>query len=75
MDDSRASIATSPGLRALARQGLGWFASTKLAVLLLVSLAAVLAAATVLEAAKGREWAQWYVYKSPWFMALVGLLA
>ena len=75
MDDSRAPRVASPRLRALARQGLGWFASTKLAVMLLVSLAAVLATATVLEAAKGREWAQWYVYKSPWFMAVVGLLA
>ena len=41
----------------------------------IVVIAAVLAAATVLESAEGREYAQWYVYKSPWFMALLGLLA
>ena len=29
----------------------------------------------LLESANGREYAQWYVYKSPWFMALLGLLA
>ena len=53
----------------------GRFASLRLAVMLLVGLAAILAAATLLESANGREYAQWYVYKSPWFMALVGLLA
>ena len=75
MDDSRAQADPSSRLRALAWQTLSWFASLKLAVMLLVGLAAVLAAATLLESAKGREYAQWYVYKSPWFMALVGLLA
>ena len=64
-----------PDCDAVARQMLAWFASLKLAVMLLVGLAAVLAAATLLESAKGREYAQWYVYKNPWFMALVGLLA
>ena len=50
-------------------------ASLKLAVILIVVLAAVLAAATFLEAGKGREYAQWYVYDSLWFIALLALLA
>ena len=41
----------------------------------MVVMAVVLAAATFLESAKGREYVQWHVYKSPWFMALLGLLA
>ncbi len=75
MDDSQSQVSASPGLRTLAWQMLNWFASLKLAVVLLLVLAAVLAAATILESAKGPEYAQWYVYKNPWFMALVGLLA
>jgi hypothetical protein len=46
----------------------------KLAVVLLVCLSGVLAWATVVEADKGREYAQWYVYDSPWFLALLGIL-
>ncbi|MHB8971082.1 MAG: cytochrome c biogenesis protein ResB [Pirellulaceae bacterium] len=49
-------------------------ASLKLAVALLVLLATVLAWATILEASRGREMAQWYVYASPWFIGLLGLL-
>jgi cytochrome c-type biogenesis protein CcsB len=49
-------------------------ASVQLAVALLVVLAAVLAWATILEAQRGREVAQWFVYTSPWFVALLGLL-
>jgi hypothetical protein len=49
-------------------------ASLKLAVLLIVVLAGVLAVATVLEAEKGREFAQWYVYGSYWFIGLLALL-
>ncbi len=75
MDETRTQAAPSHTLRALARQTLNWLASLKLAVMLLVGLAAVLAVATFLEVAKGPEYAQWHVYKSPWFMALVGLLA
>jgi len=52
-----------------------WLASLKLAVVLMVVLAAVLAAATFVEAAYGREYAQWYVYHSSWFIALLGILA
>ncbi len=48
--------------------------SLRLAVILIVALAAVLACATVLEAARGREYAQWYVYKSDGFIALLALL-
>ena len=51
-----------------------WLASLKLAVFLIVLLAAVLAWATFLEAGKGREYAQWYVYDSPWFLGLLAVL-
>jgi len=54
---------------------LRWLGSLRLAVPLLVVLAVVLAIATVLEAAKGREYAQWFVYDSRWFVTLLGLLA
>lgn len=49
-------------------------ASLKLAVLLIVLLGGVLAVATILEAEKGREFAQWYVYGSHWFTGLLALL-
>ncbi len=49
-------------------------ASLKLAVVLLVFLAAVLAWATFLEADQGREVAQWYVYGSRWFVGLLAVL-
>lgn len=52
-----------------------WLASLKLAVIVLVVLAAVLAMATLLEVAHGSEYARWYIYNSRWFVALVGLLA
>lgn len=48
--------------------------SLKLAVVLLVVLAAVLAWASTLEARQGREVAGWYVYSSSWFLGLLGLL-
>jgi len=51
-----------------------FLASLELAVILIVFLAAVLAWATCLEAAKGRECAQWYVYGSQWFTALLMIL-
>jgi len=49
-------------------------ASLKLAIVLLMSLAAVLACATLLEADRGREYAAWYVYGSRWFAALLAAL-
>ena len=49
-------------------------ASLKLAVTLIVLLAAVLAAATVVEADKGRDYARWYFYTQPWFVALLAML-
>ncbi len=64
----------SPWLMAV--KGLSFFlGSLKLAVLLIVVLAFVLAWATVVESTKGREYAQWYVYHSRWFSALLGILA
>ena len=75
MHDSRAQPGRILRPRTIFWQTLSWFASLRLAVALLVGLAAVLAAATVVESVKGREYVQWYIYKSPWFMALAGLLA
>ena len=49
-------------------------ASLKLAVILIVVLAGVLAWATILEAKQGREYAQWYVYGSLWFLGLLAAL-
>ena len=43
--------------------------------MLIAGVAAAVAVATVLEFLNGREYARWYVYKSPWFAALLGLLA
>jgi hypothetical protein len=48
--------------------------SLKLAVVLLAMVAAVIAAATILETDYSREHAQWYVYRSKWFVALLALL-
>jgi hypothetical protein len=48
--------------------------SLKLAVVLLLSLAVAIAAATVLETGQGRASALWYVYHSRWFVTLLGLL-
>ena len=49
-------------------------ASLELAVVLIVVLAAVLAWATFMEAGQGREYTQWFVYSSQWFIALLALL-
>src|SRR3972149_995503 len=54
---------------------LRWLASLKLAIVLMVVLAAVLTLATFMEASKGRDYAQWYVYHSHWFIILLVLLA
>ena len=49
-------------------------ASVRCSVALLTVLALVLAAATILEARHGREVAEWFIYTSPWFIALLGVL-
>ena len=49
-------------------------ASLKLAVALIVVLAVVIAVATVLETKHGRQYSQWFVYHSFWFIGLLGLL-
>ncbi len=56
------------------RGALQLLGSLKLAVVLLGTLAAVIATATILEANHGRLYAQWYVYHSGWFIALLALL-
>ena len=48
--------------------------SLKLAVVLLATLAAVIAAATILEAKYSRTHAQWFVYNATWFVILLGIL-
>ncbi len=48
--------------------------SLKFAVVLLLLLASVLAWATFIESAHGREYTQWYVYRNTWFFGLLGLL-
>ena len=50
-------------------------ASVKLAVVLMVVLAGILALATLLESHKGRDYALWHVYHSRWFIGLLGMLA
>ena len=52
-----------------------WLGSLWLTIVLAIVLAAMLAGGSFLEATKGREWAQWYVYGSGWYIGLLGLLA
>jgi hypothetical protein len=61
-------------LRGFAQRAVCLLGSLKLAVPLLGVLAAVIGFATVLEADYGREYAQWRVYHSGWFIALLALL-
>ncbi len=66
------AASAEPGpLRRLGR----FLASWKLALALIVVLAAVFAAATFLETAKGRDYVRWYVYGSHWLAGLLALLA
>jgi len=62
-------------VRRLAGNLARWLASLKLTVALGVLLAAALACALFLEAARGREYAQWHVYGGAWFIGLLGVLA
>jgi hypothetical protein len=50
-------------------------ASPQMAVVLLATLAAVLAGASFLEANYGSEYSRWYVYESSWFFGLWALVA
>lgn len=59
----------------LLRQLISGLASLTLAVALIVVLAGVLAAATIVETYLGAAAARWYVYESPWFFVLLALLA
>ena len=61
-------------LKKLAKTVFRGLASLKLAVTLIVLLATVLAAATFVEADKGRDYARWYFYTQTWFVALLGML-
>ncbi len=49
-------------------------ASLKLAVTLIVLLAAILAAATFVESDQGRDYVRWYFYTTPWFVGLLAML-
>lgn len=50
-------------------------ASLKLAVVLIFTTAAVLAVATFVESTCGTEGVHWYIYRTPWFLTLLALLA
>ncbi|MFO1023132.1 MAG: hypothetical protein U0903_20940 [Planctomycetales bacterium] len=50
-------------------------ASLKLAVVLILSVAVVLAVATFVESTCRTEGVQWYIYQTPWFIGLLALLA
>jgi hypothetical protein len=50
-------------------------ASTQLGVILMMILAGVLVVATLIEKDFGHDYTLWYVYRSQWFITLVGLLA
>ncbi|MCH5377438.1 MAG: cytochrome c biogenesis protein ResB, partial [Planctomycetes bacterium] len=53
----------------------GWLGSLKLTITLGIILAAALLSGVMLEATKGLEWAEWYVFGSRWFTGLLLLLA
>lgn len=72
--NQQASSGTALTCRFWASAILRALGSLRLAIVLMVVLGAVLAWATLLEASRGREHAQWYVYTSPWFLILLGLL-
>lgn len=66
----------TPGrFRTGAFRAVRWLGSMELAVFLLVALGVVLARATLIEAAEGREAAQWRVYRTDGFAGLLLLLA
>jgi hypothetical protein len=53
----------------------GLLASLKLTIVLLALSGTALVCAILVESAKGRECAQWYVYHREWFVGLLGVLA
>lgn len=63
------------GVRRLSGTLVRLLASWKLTIVLLALVAAALVCATALEAATDRECAQWYIYRSPWLLGLLGMLA
>ena len=62
-------------LKAYANALVHALASIKVAVTLILLLAAVIAAGTIVETKYGRTYSQWFVYHSWWFLVLLGLLA
>lgn len=72
------SVANPVALSASRKSGLRFvvqlLGSLKLAIPVLATVATVIAIATILEAERGRAYAQWYVYQSPWFVAVLALL-
>jgi hypothetical protein len=74
MDANEPGKGRSETLRRLLGRALRVLGSLKLAVALLIVLAATIAVATVLEAKHGRAYSQWYVYHSGWFINLLALL-
>lgn len=60
--------------KTILRQLFAFLSSVQLAVILLLSLAAVLVVGTFMESAHDTPTAQHYVYQTPWFVALLALL-
>ncbi len=67
-------LAQLPKVKSLMNAAIRTFASIKLAVCLIVLLAAVISTATLLEIKYGRPYSQWFVYHSYWFSGLLGLV-
>jgi hypothetical protein len=74
MNAIRHTLSTQVGMKQFLRRAVRRLGSLKIAVVLLAALAAVIAAATIVEADYGRAYAQWYVYHSGWFVCLLALL-
>ena len=52
-----------------------WLSSVKLTMVLLSFVGAAVACGILLGISNGREWAQWYVYRREWFLALLVALS
>jgi hypothetical protein len=69
--DAQKSETWQAAAKLLARR----LASVQLAIVLLILLCGVLVAATWVEKSRGHDYTLWFIYRSPWFIALIGALA
>lgn len=74
MEMKKLTLKRMTGLARFARRAARRLGSLRLAIVLLLGLAAVIGFATFLEADHGRDYAQHVVYHSGWFVGLLGLL-